>query len=113
MNNRVKGIMKLQPGNRFLNMYNMAYVTPTGKDRNYYMVSRRKEEDLACMTGDHNKDEAVAIYKATVTGEISLDYKEENEDIEIIILKQQDINKFLEEHVVAIRTALILKSMAI
>lgn len=173
--------------NKFLNMYDITYKTPNGKDRNYYMVSRRKEDELSFVTKDHSKadavaiipqyengdivllkqfrpvindfiyefpaglvdpgetqmetamrelkeetgldvkhmyrylkacysscgmsDESVSIYKAIVRGETSTDYKEPNENIEIIILKKQDIAKFLDEHVVAIRTALILKSM--
>ena len=186
--NKIKDIKKITD-NKFLNMYDIVYETPTGKDRNYYMVSRRDAKDLSCVTGRHDKadavavipqyqngdiillkqyrpvindyiyefpaglvdegeteiqaamrelkeetglesifmstflrpcysscgmsDESVSIFRATVKGEISLDFKEENEDIEIIILKEADINKFLKEHTVAIRTALILKYLAI
>lgn len=168
--------------NMFLNLYNIIE-----NNKNYYIASRRKMEELTCVTGEHDKcdavmvvpqftngdlillkqyrkavadyifefpaglvdpgetieetatrelkeetgldvlamelymkpsyssvgmtDECVAVYKAIVDGEISLDYKSENEDIEVVILKPYDIPKLLEEETVAMRTALILKAM--
>lgn len=168
--------------NKFLNLYNVIE-----NNKNYYIASRRKKEELTCITGKHNKcdavmvipqfkngdlillkqyrkavgdyvfefpaglvdpgesidmtatrelkeetgldvldmelymkpsyssvgmtDECVAIYKATVDGTISLDYKSENEDIEVIVLKLCDIPKLLKEEIVAMRTALVLKAM--
>lgn len=59
-------------------------------------------------------DEALCIYAATVKGNPSLDFKEENEDIEIIILKKNDIRKFLNEHTnIALKTRMILEFLCI
>ena len=53
-------------------------------------------------------DESLAIYLCKVEGEISTEHKEENEDIEVIIVKTDDATKFLAENNVAIKASLAM-----
>ena len=53
-------------------------------------------------------DESLSIYLCDVEGEISTEYKEENEDIEVIIVKMADAKKFIEENNVAIKASLAM-----
>ena len=53
-------------------------------------------------------DESLAIYLCKVEGEISTEHKEENEDIEVIIVKMDDAKKFIEENNVAIKASLVM-----
>ena len=182
----LKGITK-QTNNKFLNMYTLHYYNEkTGKDFDYYVASRKDEENLTAkikeikcdavmmfpifpngdivlikqfrpaindyiyespaglidpgetieealkremfeetgltvvehmelvkpsFTSEGMSDETIAIYACLVNGEISLENKEENEDIEVIVLKRCDIDKFLEENNVSIKTALIIKAL--
>ena len=53
-------------------------------------------------------DESLAIYLCKVEGEISTEHKEENEDIEVIIVKMDDAKKFIEENNVAIKASLAM-----
>lgn len=48
--------------NKFLNLYSLQYTNEkTNKDFNYFVASRRKEEDLACSTKDHKRADAVLM----------------------------------------------------
>ena len=53
-------------------------------------------------------DESLSIYLCDVEGEISTEYKEENEDIEVVIVKMADAKKFIEENNVAIKASLAM-----
>ena len=53
-------------------------------------------------------DESLAIYLCKVEGEISTEHKEENEDIEVIIVKMDDAKKFIEKNNVAIKASLAM-----
>lgn len=60
-------------------------------------------------------DESLAVYLATVEGEISLEHKEENEDIEVIVLKADDIEQFMIEHghETALKTNMMLMTISV
>lgn len=53
-------------------------------------------------------DESVAVFKATVTGKLSTKFKSESEDLVPLILKEDDIDIFLKDEVVATKTAMYL-----
>lgn len=53
-------------------------------------------------------DENLSIYLCDVEGEISTEYKEENEDIEVVVVKMADAKKFIEENNVAIKASLAM-----
>ena len=53
-------------------------------------------------------DESLSIYLCDVEGEISTEYKEENEDIEVVVVKMADAKKFIEENNVAIKASLAM-----
>lgn len=57
-------------------------------------------------------DESLAIYMCDVEGEISTEHKEENEDIEVVIVKMADARKFIEENNVAIKAALAISFLS-
>lgn len=56
-------------------------------------------------------DESCAVYIANVTGEISTEHNEGHEDIEPIVVKMNDALKFVDENMVSIKTALIMRSL--
>lgn len=56
-------------------------------------------------------DESCAVYIANVNGEISTEYNEGHEDIEPVIVKMNDALKFINENMVSIKTALIMRSL--
>jgi ADP-ribose pyrophosphatase len=56
-------------------------------------------------------DESCAVYIANVTGEISTEHNEGHEDIEPIVIKMNDALKFIDENMVSIKTALIMRSL--
>lgn len=182
--------IKKQTNNKFLNMYDARFLNEkTGKEFNYFIASRKDEEDLVCKTKNHNScdavmmitrfangdfvmikqfrpaindyvyefpaglidegetieeacireiyeetglsvnsqrtlvkpsytsagmsDESLAIQEVEVCGDFSTENAEANEDIEVIILKQNDIEKFLKENIVAIKASLYLKMISV
>lgn len=60
---------------KYLNMYKLKLINRKGNPKDYFMVSRRKEENLICKTHNHNTCDGVMILPIT----------EENE---VVILKQ-------------------------
>lgn len=56
-------------------------------------------------------DESCAVYIANVKGEISTEHNDIHEDIEPIIVKMDDALKFIDENIVSIKTALIMRSL--
>lgn len=59
-------------------------------------------------TSEGISDESVAIYMCLVDGEPTTEHAEENEDIEVVVVKAADIDKFLKEETVSIKTALLM-----
>lgn len=59
-------------------------------------------------TSEGMSDESVAIYMCLVDGEPTTEHAEENEDIEVVVVKAADIDKFLKEETVSIKTALLM-----
>lgn len=57
---KYKGIQKLSD-NRFLNLFHLDALTDSGRNFDYYFVSRRKETELKLLTKDINA-EGVVIY---------------------------------------------------
>lgn len=53
-------------------------------------------------------DESIAIQEVIVDGAMNTDNKEENEEIEVVVLKSQDIDKFLRDNIVAVKASLYL-----
>lgn len=64
-----------------------------------------------CYSSVGMTDENVAIYFAKVKGEPNLNFKSENEDIEIVEVHKFEIEDFLRNNIVAMRTALTLRLM--
>lgn len=60
---------------KYLNMYKLKLINKVGNPKDYYVASRRKKEDLTCVTKDHNRCDGVMIIPIT-------------EDDEIVLLKQ-------------------------
>ncbi|MDS0525070.1 NUDIX hydrolase [Clostridium sp. SHJSY1] len=56
-------------------------------------------------------DETTAIVKMIVEGEITNEHTEDDEDIEVFKLKISDAKKFVKEHNVSIKGALVLLSL--
>ncbi|MGL4990732.1 MAG: NUDIX hydrolase [Sarcina sp.] len=71
---------------KFLKMYELNLINKNDKEKKYFVASRRKEDELACKTKNHNKADAVMIVPIT------------KED-ELIILKQfrPAINDYIYE----------------
>lgn len=169
---------------KYLNMYKLKLINKVGNVKDYFMVSRRKRENLICVTKDYSKcdgvmilpvtedgeviilkqyrpvindylyelpagivdpgetieeaakrelfeetglkcksyelilkpsyssvgitDETTAVVKMIVGGEITKDNLEENEEIEVIKLKKEDIKEFVKNHNFSIKGALML-----
>ena len=69
---KLNSITKLTD-NKFLNLYETNFTNEvTSKDFNYFIASRRKQEELACVTKDHSKCDAVMIVPVTNSGELYL-----------------------------------------
>lgn len=58
-------------------------------------------------------DESIAIYVVKVDGTPSIEHNEGNEDIEIVVVKHQDIFRFVDENIVATKATLCAKMAAI
>ena len=56
-------------------------------------------------------DETVAVVKALVEGEISTDNAEDDEEIEVLKIKESEIKEFIKENNVSIKTALAILSI--
>lgn len=71
---------------KFLKMYELDLVNKNNGNKKYFVASRRKEEELTCKTGNHDKADAVMIVPIT-------------ENDEFIILKQfrPAINDYIYE----------------
>lgn len=71
---------------KYLNMYKLKLTNKVGNEKEYFMVSRRKQKDLTCVTNKHNVSDGVMVVPVTECGEV-------------IILKQYRpaINDFLYE----------------
>lgn len=71
---------------KFLKMYELNLLNKNGKPKKYFVTSRRNQEDLACIVGNHDKADAVMIVPIT------------KED-EFVILKQYRpaINDYIYE----------------
>lgn len=57
---------------KFLNFYILKLKNKLNKDKEYYIASRRDEAELACMTKDHSKCDAVMIVTKTIDGDFYL-----------------------------------------
>lgn len=64
-------------------------------------------------TSEGMSDESLSVWLCLVDGTPDTSHKEENEDIEVVVLKQNDIKKFLKEENVSIKTAMLLMLTAI
>lgn len=184
--------LEKQTDNKFLNLYKANYINKeTGKDFDYFIATRRKEEHMSCKSPSNHAlcdaimiipktkddelvlikqfrpaindyiiefpaglvdpgesvyeavrrelkeetglsseiiaplidvpsynsagmtDESLCIYSVTTSGNISLDYKEENEDIEIITVPISDIEEFYEKNKynIALKAKMIILMM--
>ena len=72
--------------NKYLNMYKLKLTNRKGNPKDYFIVSRRKKDDLVCVTKNHSVCDGVMILPIT-------------ENDEIVILKQYRpaINDYLYE----------------
>lgn len=59
-------------------------------------------------TSEGMSDESLSIWMCNVDGEPDTSHKEENEDIEVVIIKANDILRFVREENVSIKTAILL-----
>lgn len=62
-------------------------------------------------TSEGMSDESLSIWMCQVDGTPDTSHKEENEDIEVVIVKFNDIMKFVREENVSIKTAMMLMMM--
>lgn len=59
-----------QTSNKFLNMYKLKLITKTGKEKDYFVASRKEIDKLICKTKDHNCCDGVMILPITKEGEV-------------------------------------------
>ena len=87
--NDIKRFTKIEKlsQNPFLNLFKMDALTEKGKPFSYYFVSRNKDENLKCKTGD-NKAEGVVVYALI---------KDEPEKIVLIKQYRYPLNRFIYE----------------
>ncbi|MPQ42641.1 NUDIX hydrolase [Clostridium tarantellae] len=57
---------------RFLNLYKLELKNKENKKKEYFLASRRNEENLACKTKNHNFCDGVMIIPITTKGELVL-----------------------------------------
>lgn len=60
---------------KFLSMYKLELINKAGNRKDYFVASRRKKEDLTCVTHNHNRCDGVMIIPLT-------------EDDEVVLVKQ-------------------------
>ncbi|NTV79496.1 MAG: NUDIX hydrolase [Clostridiales bacterium] len=89
VNPNIKRFTKIEKlsQNPFLNLFKMDAFTEKGKPFSYYFVSRNKDENLKCKTGD-NKAEGVVVYALL---------KDEPEKIVLIKQYRYPLNRFIYE----------------
>ena len=66
---KLKGIEQLT-NNKFLSMYKLELINKLGNKKDYFVASRRKKEDLTCVTKDYNRCDGVMILATTEADEI-------------------------------------------
>lgn len=169
---------------KFLNMYKLKLINRKGNPKDYYVASRRKKEELSCVTRNHSRcdgvmvlpiyngneviivkqyrpaisdylyelpagivdedetieeaakreifeetglnsknleiilkpsytsvglcDETTAIVKMDVYGTISTEHNEDDEEIDVIKLKIDEVEQFVKNHNFSIKSALLL-----
>lgn len=59
-----------QTDNKFLNMYKLRLMTKTGREKDYFVASRKEIDKLVCKTKDHNSCDGVMILPITKDGEV-------------------------------------------
>ena len=57
---------------KYLNLYKLKLKNKKGNQKDYFVASRRDEEDLTCVTKDHNKADGVMIIPITENDEFVL-----------------------------------------
>lgn len=57
---------------KFLNMYRLKLINKKGTPKDYYVASRRKKNDLTCVSGKHETCDGVMILPITEEGDIVL-----------------------------------------
>ncbi|MEI3337142.1 MAG: NUDIX hydrolase [Clostridium sp.] len=62
--------IKKETNNKFLNLYTLELTNKVGKRKDYYVASRREQEELACVTKDHKRADGILILPVTKDGEI-------------------------------------------
>ena len=62
-------------------------------------------------TSEGMSDESLSVWMCEVDGEPDTSHKEENEDIEVVIVKAKDMLRFVKEENVSIKTSMILLMM--
>ena len=55
---------------KFLNSYKLRLINKKGNPKDYYIASRRKKEELTCVTKDHTRCDGVMIVPITKDGEV-------------------------------------------
>lgn len=55
---------------KFLNSYKLKLINKKGNPKDYYIASRRKKNELSCVTKDHNRCDGVMIVPITRDGEV-------------------------------------------
>lgn len=56
--------------NKYLNTYKLKLINKLGNRKDYFIASRRKKEDLTCVTKDYNRCDGVMIIPVTKENEI-------------------------------------------
>lgn len=74
---QLKNVMNLKKINKitdfkYLNLYELELENRKGKQKDYYVASRREKDKLTCITKEHNKADGVMIIPITKEGEIVL-----------------------------------------
>lgn len=57
---------------KYLSMYKLKLINKKGNPKDYYVASRRKKEELTCVTKEHNRCDGVMIIPLTENDEIVL-----------------------------------------
>ncbi|MGG7178699.1 NUDIX hydrolase [Clostridium paraputrificum] len=57
---------------KYLNMYKLKLINRKGKPKDYFVASRRKKEDLSCVTKNHDRCDGVMIIPVTENDEVVL-----------------------------------------
>ena len=57
---------------KYLNMYKLKLINRKGKPKDYFVASRRKKEELSCVTKNHDRCDGVMIIPLTENDEVVL-----------------------------------------